>query len=151
MNTVLSKYQRPALSGKFVELSHPLVRHEGKAIHDVADLEEISEGYHLLFRFPILFFFFFFCWEARLPQVPFFWASLMEREIIMSWPVNNCMPQWDISHHDMQYVLHPDGPWPNREVPLLFFLSPTVSSVIYEKADRHAEGGKRNSQDLQNM
>lgn len=24
----------------------------------------------------------------------------MEREIIMSWPVNNCMAQWDICHYD---------------------------------------------------
>lgn len=88
--------------------------------------EEISEEYHLLFHS-----FYLFCGEARLPEVSFFWASLMEQDIIMSWPVNNCMPQWDICHHDMQYVLHPDGPWPNREVPLLFFFSPTVPPAIY--------------------
>lgn len=28
----------------------------------------------------------------------------------MSWPVNNCMLQWDIRHPDMQYVLYPAGP-----------------------------------------
>lgn len=43
---------------------------------------------------------FFLCREGRLPKVSFFWASLMVREIIMSWPVNNCMAQWDICHYD---------------------------------------------------
>lgn len=113
---------------------------EGKAIHSVLGWEDTSEEYHLLF--PL-----FLYREARLPKVSFFWASLMEQEIIMSWPVNNCMPQWDICHYDILYVLHPDSLWPNREVPLLFFCSPLVSSAVYWRQTNtrgsRCRGGKR--------
>lgn len=98
MNTAQNKYHPPSLHS-FAEPPPSLSAHEGKAIHGVLGWEDISEEYHLLFPF--------WCWEVRLPKVSLFRASLMEREIIMSWPVNNCMPQWDICQYDMLYVLHP--------------------------------------------
>ena len=119
---------------KFAELPHPWVC-TGAKQYTVCWAERKYLRNTTCYFF--LFFFFFLRREARLPEVSFFWASLMEREIIMSWPVNNCAPQWDICHHDMLYVLHPDGPWPNREVPLLFRLLPCTVICYLLKADTH--------------
>lgn len=116
---------------KFAELPHPWVC-TGAKQYTVCWAERKYLRNTTCYFF-LVFFPFFLRREARLPEVSFFWASLMEREIIMSWPVNNCVPQWDICHHDMLYVLHPDGPWPNREVPLLFVFSPVLSSAIYRR------------------
>lgn len=83
------------------------------------------------------FFFFFLCREVRLPKVSFFWASLMEREIIMSWPVNNCMPQWDIRQYDMLYVLHPLRSLTKQRGAFAFLPLPDIVICYLLQADKH--------------
>lgn len=66
-----------------------------------------SEGESVQHMWGIAIFFFHLCKEVRLPEVSFFWAPLMEQEIIMSWPINNCMPFMGHMSIGMLYVLHP--------------------------------------------
>lgn len=111
---------------KFAELPLPSVSTRAKQYVVRQGWEDISKGIPPAISF-------FLCEEGRLPEVSFFWASLMEREIIMSWPVNNCMAQWDICHYDMLYVLHPWRSLTKQRGAFAFSSSspPTLSSAIY--------------------
>lgn len=104
MNTVLNKYHPSSLHSSKTSLQSFLIPRcaRGQSNTWCGKLRGYMWGSP-----PAISFFLVLRREVRLPKVLFFWASLMEREIIMSWPVNNCMPQWDICQYYMLYVLHP--------------------------------------------